>query len=181
MRGGPGGNARAFCYPEPMSTLVQPTTGVDQHGRFRQVWRDPAVEDVLRLLHEGDPSCGWEGDGNLALFLESDGAGGWRWVLERLEADAQWHVVTRARNDRADIRALPRLLVERDRQRGFDLGKYLTEHNDRVQREQEAREVESTAAKLDKVIWSINKDTHGGVHEGPTLRRVQAVSSRLGA
>lgn len=160
---------------------MHPARGVDQHGRYREVWTDPAVKDVIDRLHNGDPSCGWEGDPNLVLYLEGDGAGGWRWVLERLESDAQYHVVTRARHGQADVRQLPRLLVERDRQRGYDLAAELIAANEKAEAEKEAQRVEALSATLDKVVWYANRDTHGGVHSGPTLRKVRAASVRLGA
>lgn len=184
MRGGPGGNARAFCYPGGMPNgLSYPEVVRDPRtGHYMTLWIDPVVQDVLDRLHHGDPSCGWEGDPNLALFLEQRPQ--FReptWVLARLEADGQWRAVTRAKRPGANLRHLPLLLVTHDRQRGHDAVEEMIRHNDRLRAEKDARDADRTAEVLDRVIHGINKDTGGGTNDAAVLPKVARVARKLGA
>lgn len=181
MRGGPGGNARVFCYPGTMSLLTHPAVRRDAHGRVVELWLDPAVQDVVDRLRNGDPSCGWEGDERLALYMEQvPGRREPSWVLERLEDDGVYRVVTRSRPG-ADLRKLPQVLVEHDRQRGFDAYLAVEAHNAALHARKDAEAGDRMAARLDRVVWSINRDTHGGATDGAILPKVARTARRLAA
>lgn len=147
-----------------MGGLIHPTIRRDPSGRLVEMWTDPAVQDTVRRLHHGDPSCGWEGDENLVLYLEKLPQNPEpTWVLERLEDDGQYHVVCRARPG-ADVRNLPRVLVTHDRQRGHDAMADVMARNERARKEQEDRETDALAEKMEKVYWALGKDV--GHHYG---------------
>lgn len=134
--------------------LAHPETLPDGRG----LWVDPEVQDLIRILHHGDPVLGWEGDPRLALYRTADR----RWELWRLEADGEYRPVMRSKPDTKLDHRLILKLVEMDRNRGFDAHEHLRKLNERNQLEREARAAEAVAAAEDKVRWAIGKDTNTG-------------------
>lgn len=68
---------------------------------------------IVDKLHHGDPTLGWEGDPNLALYSEPDGS----YMLCRLEADGEMRLVARSRPGLRLDDGLIRHLVAHDTRR----------------------------------------------------------------
>lgn len=93
--------------------FVLPST--TQHGS-RQ-WLDPEVEEVVRILHHGDPTVGWSGDERLGLYLATDGPYAGQWELIRFPEDgSREHIVARSQPG-VDLRTLPAHLAYHDMRR----------------------------------------------------------------
>lgn len=141
-----------------MSGLTHAQARTDSNGRYVELFLDPAVQDVVDRLHNGDPSIGWEGDERLALYMEFlPGHEQPSWVLERLEDDGVYRIVCRSKPG-VDLRDLPRRLVEHDTRRGTNAILDALAHNAKLAKAQEDAAVDATAEKLEKVVWGIHKD-----------------------
>jgi hypothetical protein len=80
-------------------------------------WFEPAVEEVARLIREGDPTVGWVGDDRLGLYLCTDGPYAGSWELVRWPEDGSpEHIVARSKPG-VDIRTLPAHLAYHDMRR----------------------------------------------------------------
>lgn len=87
----------------------------------RNLWLGAGVSELIRKLHYGDPTLGWEGDPRLALYIEKDPRTAEdRWVLSRYEADGEYRDILRSRPGvTLDERLIIRLM-EHDTRRGFN-------------------------------------------------------------
>lgn len=134
--------------------LAHPQTLPDGRG----LWVDPEVQDLVRILHEGDPVLGWEGDPRLALYRTADR----RWELWRLEVDGEYRPVMRSKPDTKLDHRLILKLMEIDRNRGFDAHEAITKRNEAEQMRRLAEGAERIAAAEERVRWAIGKDTNEG-------------------
>ena len=113
----------------------------------------------LRPIFFGLPTVGWEGDARMAVYS-------WprmgRFILVRLEADGEYRKVRDLVTDKPlgpqAVGELCRWLVERDSRRGFDVQKYLADHNAAVDRERERAWDEQRGAAVDKLAWALKRD-----------------------
>ena len=62
----------------------------------RRLWLDPVMADIIDKIRDGDPTRGWEGDPQLAVFSQ-DTPEGMRWELMRLEDDNEYRLVARSK------------------------------------------------------------------------------------
>lgn len=119
----------------------------------------------LRPIFFGLPTVGWQGDGRLAVYSFPRKR---MFILVRLERDGEYRRVREMPTDRPlsprAVGELCRWLVERDPKKGFDLVKYLDEHNAAVDREREREADEWRADKADKLAWALKQDL--GAHLG---------------
>lgn len=121
-------------------------------GSNRGLWTDSVVDDVIRKLHYGDPTAGWEGDERLSLWLVEGDV----WELWRVEEDGREVIVCRSKPGE-DIQGLIPFLVQHDMRRSrnpFDLNKFIADA-DRAQEdaanEQAAIAAEALAEVYDRI------------------------------
>jgi hypothetical protein len=133
--------------------------------------RDSDFDD---RLHNGDATIGWTGDPRLGVYLEDD-----RVVLMRLCEDGVLRPIMRSKpgHRRLDTAAL-RFLAEHDSQsrRGYDAGKELLEHNQKVlfAKEQAAADKREDAA--DRLHHALRKDV--GHYEGGLTKRLYTTGKK---
>lgn len=120
----------------------------------RPLWIAPEVQEMIDLLHNGDPTLGWEGDPRLALYRSE----GDRWELWRLEHDGEMRMFCRSKPGAKLDRGLIVQLVAHDGRRGFDLKKHVDEANAAVHRANDARISDMQASAADKLAWALRKD-----------------------
>lgn len=129
------------------------------------------VDDpVVRPIFFGHPTTGWEGDHRLAVFSWPAKA---VFVLVRLCPDGEYRWIREVGIpdgrplSPASINAVCRWLVATDARRGYNVADAVEAHNAAIDRENERREAEWSAAQADKLAWAIKRDlgTHlGGRH-----------------
>lgn len=125
------------------------------------------VDDpVLRPLWFGAPDLGWGADGRYCAFSRpSTGS----FLIVRLEPDNEYRVIREFRQDHmltpAQVNELCRWLVERDVRRGFDVGRYIEDHNAAVDREKERRWDEERLEIADKLAFALAKDLGGSTFD----------------
>lgn len=138
-------------------SVLHPEFRRDAYGRGRSLMIDPSVADVVDRLHNGDPTWGWEGDERLALFLEEGPEGKPVWVLERLEDDGVYRVVTRSKPG-VDLRGLIPMLVKHDTRRGHNAALDILASNAKAAKARDDAAADATAEKLEKVYWGAKRD-----------------------
>jgi hypothetical protein len=80
-------------------------------------WLDPAVQDVARKIHDGDPTVGWSGDERLGLYLATEGPYAGQWELVRFPEDGSPEMIVARAKPGVDIRTLPAHLAYHDMRR----------------------------------------------------------------
>jgi len=121
------------------------------HGR--RLWLDGGMTELIRKLHFGDPTRGWEGDERLAVYWNPP-----RWEVWRMEADNQYRMVCRSTPGTPFDERLIDALVAHDRQRhGADfLADRIEANNNAVdarrQAEQRERIAEDVAPRLQHAL-----------------------------
>jgi hypothetical protein len=82
----------------------------------RRLWLDPAMQDVIDKLHNGDPVKGWDGDPRLEVYCTPTGDGP-VWELWRLEDDNEYRMTCRSKPGVPFDDRLIEHLVAHDRRR----------------------------------------------------------------
>lgn len=124
------------------------------HHAGRPVMLDPAVQDMVDLLHNGYPPLGWEGDERLGLYHTADG----RWELDRLGEDGVMRTVCRSKSGQKLDLGLIRMLVQHDARRGYDAAEEVIRHNDDLTDRRTKEAEEALMEPMDKVLWGVKKD-----------------------
>ena len=98
----------------------------------RRLWLDPVMADIIDKIRDGDPTRGWEGDPQLAVFSQ-DTPEGMRWELMRLEDDNEYRLVARSKPGVVFDERVIDMLVRNDRNRNpnRDLHAEIVAHNER--------------------------------------------------
>jgi hypothetical protein len=114
----------------------------------------PYAHDIQRLLKEGDPSIGWEGDDRLYI-APRDGAEGY--VVGRLCEDGVKRLICFSK---APHRLDKELLIQmRDNDtRRNDVLKRVNEHNARLQKDIDDKAADHIGEAMDRVVHGLNKD-----------------------
>ena len=123
----------------------------------RRVWLDPAMQDVIDRLHNGDPTKGWEGDPNLEVYFEPVEQ---RWEVWRLEDDNQYRMTWRtAPGIPFDERLIERL-VAHDRQRMTrSLHDMIAAKNEALERDQRRRNDDYINEEVNpRMNWALKRD-----------------------
>lgn len=111
--------------------------------------------DVADKIQLGDPTKGWEGDPRLVLAWNRRDQ---RIELWRRERDEHYHLVLRGKPGKRVVdMGIIDFLVSNDVRRGFNVEKYVNEHNDAVKRNDPSND--RVAAATEKLLWAIKKDT----------------------
>ena len=117
----------------------------------RQQWVSPEVEELVRKMHYGDPTIGWQGDPRLALYYSREEQ---VWVVERLEADGQYRTVCRSRPGLALDNSLFMHLMAHDMRNGFS-AEDAAEGSEKPMDEDKRLEVQEM---LERVYYGAAKD-----------------------
>jgi hypothetical protein len=97
----------------------------------RRLWRDGAVNDIIRRIHHGDPTRGWEGDPRLEVYFDGDTR---QWELWRLEHDNTYRRVVYSDPGGQLDTSIIDWLVAHDTRRGYDPHRELVATNTDVKR-----------------------------------------------
>jgi hypothetical protein len=121
----------------------------------RKLWVDPEVQEIIDLMHNGDPTLGWEGDPRLALYRTKNG-----WELDRMGEDGYLYTIARSRKDLALDRSLIMHLVAHDTRRKSALKQHdeLVKLKEVAEAASDAAHAEKVAEKLEKVYWGVGRD-----------------------
>lgn len=95
----------------------------------RRLWFDGAMWDLIRKLHDGDPTRGWEGDPRLAVYYDGPAD---RWEVMRYEHDGTYRMVCRSKPGVPFDERLIDALVAHDRNRGVSPHELVDAHNRRI-------------------------------------------------
>lgn len=108
----------AFGPASSRYTGRMPEFSLPEHTRTgARRWLDPAIEEVSRILHEGDPTVGWSGDPRLGLYLATEGPYAGCWELVRWPEDGSPELIVARSKPGVDIRTLPAHLAYHDMRR----------------------------------------------------------------
>src|SRR5215471_3502003 len=120
------------------------------------VWTDDdSVGRLVDKLQKGDPSRGWEGDPRLVVAYNKPAD---QWEVWRREHDDQYRLVARKPpGSPLDDRIIDHLIAH-DTRRGFDVGRHVIEHNERLRREKRNVALEEVAAGWDKLKFYARKE-----------------------
>lgn len=121
----------------------------------RQLWLDPAVQDMVDRLHFGDSTLGWEGDESLALYRTPRG-----WELTRREEDGSESIVCRSGPNTPLDRGLIIRLIQHDARRGHDAEAALAsvlDHNDALEESRTNEAVAALVQSRERVDWEVGK------------------------
>lgn len=124
----------------------------------RKLWLDPEVEEFVKILEQGHPVLGWEGDPLLGLFRCS----GNRWEIARFE-QGRFRTVCRSKpGAKLDLGIIIHLM-EHDLQRktAQQLFDAVEKYNNEVQAKSEEKLVESVEDALARVYFGLHQDLHG--------------------
>lgn len=119
---------------------------------------DPAVQELVDKLHNGDPTLGWAGDERLALYVTEDK----RWELWRLGEDNHMYRVCRSRPGLALDNRLIMHLVAHDSRRAAAVGvEDVIKHNTALEDQRTAEAVEALFEPMDKMRHALVKANPG--------------------
>jgi hypothetical protein len=121
----------------------------------RKLWVDPEVQEIIDLMHNGDPTLGWEGDPRLALYRTKTG-----WELDRMGEDGYLYTIARSRKDLKLDRSLIVHLVAHDTRRKSALKQHdeLAKLKETAEAASDAAHAEKVAERLEKVYWGAKRD-----------------------
>lgn len=113
----------------------------------RRLWHadDGVMDDLIRKLHCGDPTIGWEGDERLAVYLIGPGV----WEIGRWEDDFAYRPICRSPQGGVfDERILWDLCQWDRNRRTRSLHDEITARNEQIDREREAQLDEWVAEEI---------------------------------
>jgi hypothetical protein len=116
-------------------------------------WVAPEVKEIMTKLHYGDPACGWEGDPQLDLYMNSLG----QWVLCRHEEWGLSEIMVSRPGVKLDNRIIE-MLVTHDGRRGYNVVEDVMLQNAALLRQNEAQAQERVAEAADRLKFSLRKD-----------------------
>lgn len=124
----------------------------------RKLWLDPEVEEFVKILEQGHPVLGWEGDPQLGLFRCS----GNRWEIARFE-QGRFRTVCRSKpGAKLDLGIIIHLmehdLQRRTAQQLFDA---VEKHNASVQAKSEEKLQETVEDAVARVYFGLRQDVLG--------------------
>ena len=120
-----------------------------------QTWID---SDLMDKIWNGDPTVGWEGDPNMFLFYDNKDH---RVYLTGLDDHGEQYIVMRSKPDVSlDTMQICRMLVEHDRNRGYNLAKELDANDAKVDADKRANDNEALEDVAKKLAWGFRKDLH---------------------
>lgn len=114
------------------------------------------LDDLADRLKWGDETKGWAGDSRLTLARRGHGRSQ-VWELWRLESNNKYSLVCKSRPGLPFPHNLIERLVEHDTRRGFDVKKYVDDHNKSVEQNAPGRNKAQEAAA--KLYWALRRDT----------------------
>lgn len=127
----------SFFVPETM-----------KRGKGR-IWKDPAVLDIVKRMHEGDATLGWSGDKRLGLYIITEGplAGGWA-VVRHAENGEEYTILV-GKPGASLIGLIPKLAEGDQRRRlALDINKML----DAEDRKKAAQDQEQLDVAVDEFL-----------------------------
>lgn len=133
--------------------VQHPETILDPLGKPRRIWAAPEVEEVMGLVHNGDPASGWEGDERYALYLNENK----QWELWRLEADGEMRLTVQSKPGKKLDRSLILFLLEHDTRR-HDVARRIMRETEQWHEDREREADERIEAVNDKLAWALRKD-----------------------
>ncbi len=129
------------------------------------------LDDLADRLKFGDPTKGWAGDDRLVLARRGNGRT-LVWELWRLEGTG-YSMVMKSRMGMPFPANLIEKLVEHDTRKGFDVKKYVDEHNAKVTANAPGRQRAQAAAA--KLHWALRRDT--GITMAPLSLNIKKAAS----
>lgn len=126
------------------------------HVNGRTLWIDPAVQEIIDQIQNGDPTIGWEGDPRLAVYRGPEN----RWEVWRLEADGEYRLVARSMPGGALDRSIIFHLRAHDlrRQSAAELLAAVDKHNDHLRASRNASAHERAVEGLQKAMFYLDKE-----------------------
>lgn len=126
------------------------------HVNGRTLWVEPAVQEIIDQIQNGDPTIGWEGDPRLAVYRGPEN----RWEIHRLEADGEYRLVARSLPNGPLDRSIIFHLRAHDlrRQEAAELVAALDKANDKLSADKNADARERSVEALQKVKWAANRE-----------------------
>lgn len=132
-----------------MSSLQLPT----HHGPAT-LWIDGDVAELVKAMHEGDPTLGWEGDERLGIYRNDKG----QWEIGRLGEDGQMYLILRSRPGAVlDRSVLVRLAEADQRRRNATTLEDIMDENDRLMAAREQHTVEAVTEASTKLYFALAK------------------------
>jgi hypothetical protein len=122
------------------------------HNGMRR-WVAPEVKEIMDKLHGGDPTCGWEGDPYLDLYMNDRN----QWVLCRHEPWGIDEIMVSKPGVRLDNRII-QMLVTHDTQRGYNVVDEVMAQNATILKQRENEAQERTAEATSRLQFALRKD-----------------------
>ncbi len=135
-----------MCYNITMSLIPE------WHNGMRR-WVAPEVKEIMDKLHRGDPTCGWEGDPYLDLYMNDLK----QWVLCRHENGGVTEILVSKPGVKLDNRII-QMLVTHDTQRGYNVVDEVMAQNATILRQRESEAKERIADAAERLQFAIRKD-----------------------
>lgn len=117
-------------------------------------WMEEADPEIVRLLQQGDPTIGWEGDPRLYIRRNHHSGG---WTVWRLGEDGREYAICSSKGEHKLDKSLLTRLRDHDTRR-VDVHQRMLDQNARAQKNQDQKEYEDTFERLEKVYWALGRD-----------------------
>lgn len=120
----------------------------------QQTWMAEADPEIVKLLQEGDPTIGWEGDPRLYIRRNNYTGG---WTVWRLCEDGQERAICSSKASHNLDKSLLIRLRDHD-SRKVDVFQKVDKQNTAAKKAQDTAQEEFVHEMLEKVYWAAAKD-----------------------